>query len=386
MKIVLIDDEKAMHLIMKRMLNKIGEMEVVGAFLNTAAAEVYLNDHDVDIVFMDIHMPQESGLMFAQRLRDRGSKIKLVFVTSHTEYALSAFDVFAYDYIVKPVALERIQRTVQRALAEAKREQGPAELPANPSVHVKINCLGRMEIKGAQNTMLKWKTSKSAELCGYLLLHHGSLVSRSKLIEDIFKEMPLKNAETYLNTTAYQLRKLLGENGLRDCLYSDGNHYALNLSSADVDLFRFEEGCKQMMVIDESNLEQAFALERLYVGDLFGSYGYPWALSEIERYSLMYVQFTQRLCRALLSRGDFLTAIPILNRLATHNELDEETVKLHLQALALQKNKEGLTRRFSNFTELLLREVGATPSPEMVLLYEQLLSPLESLHSFYSEI
>ncbi|OBZ08386.1 hypothetical protein A8L34_24045 [Bacillus sp. FJAT-27264] len=386
MKIVLIDDEKAMHLIMKRMLNKLGEADVVGAFLNTAAAEEYLNDHDVDIVFMDIHMPQESGLMFAQRLRDRGSKIKLVFVTSHTEYALSAFDVYAYDYIVKPVVLERIQRTVQRALVEAQQKQDSSESLADPAVHIQINCLGRMEMKSAQNTILKWKTSKSAELCGYLLLHHGSLVSRSKLIEDIFREMPLKNAETYLNTTAYQLRRLLGENGLKGSLFSDGNHYALNLPSADVDLFRFEEGCRQMMVIDESNLEQALALERLYLGDLFGSYGYSWALGEIERYSLMYVQFTQRLCRVLLSREDFLTAIPILNRLATHNELDEETVKLHMKALALQKNKEALTRRFTHFTELLLREVGAIPSPDMVLLYEQLLSPLESLHSFYSEI
>ncbi|MFC3747339.1 response regulator [Paenibacillus sp. GCM10012306] len=386
MKIVLIDDEKAMHLIMKRMLKKIGDVEVVGTFLNTAAAEDYLNDHDADIVFMDIHMPQESGLMFAQRLRDKGSKVKLVFVTSHTEYALSAFDVYAYDYIVKPVVLERLQRTVQRAMAEAERERDFSESPADSPVHVQINFLGRMEMKSAQNQMLKWKTSKSAELCGYLLLHHGKLVSRSKLIEDIFRDMPLKNAETYLNTTAYQLRKLLGENGLRDSLYSDGNHYALNLPSADVDLFRFEEGCKGMTVIDESNLEQAIELERLYLGDLFGSNDYPWAISEIEHLSLLYVQFTQRLCRALLSQGDFLTAIPILNRLATYNELDEETVKLQMRALALQKNKEALTRRFTHFTSLLRQEVGGGPSPDMVLLYEQLLSELESLYSFYSEI
>jgi two-component system LytT family response regulator len=387
MKVVLIDDEKAMHLIMKRMLNKIAGIEVVGTFLNTTAAEDYLNNHDADIVFMDIHMPQESGLMFAKRLRDNGSKIKLVFVTSHTEYALSAFDVFAFDYMVKPVVLERLQLTIDRARAEVQLNHRRTEdrLDALP-VRVQFNCLGRMELKSARNDMLKWKSSKSAELCGYLLLQHGRLVSRYKLIEDIFSGMPLKNAETYLNTTAYQLRKLLGENGLKGSLYSDGSHYALNLDSAQVDLLLFEEGCKRMTVIDETNIEEAVALERLYIGDLFGDFAYPWALSEIERLSLIYMGFTQRLCRALLDRGDVLKTIPILNKLASHNELDEKTAMLYMEAVALQKNKQALTRRFTQFTELLEQEVGIAPTPAIVSLYEQLMSELEPLGSFYSEI
>src|SRR6476620_12467313 len=102
MKVVIIDDEKAMHLIMKRMLGKVGEVEVVGSFQDTAAADSYLAKHDADMVFIDINMPRESGLEFAQRLRESDRKMKLVFVTSHTEYALSAFDVYAYDYMVKP--------------------------------------------------------------------------------------------------------------------------------------------------------------------------------------------------------------------------------------------------------------------------------------------
>lgn len=74
MKVILVDDEKAMHLIMKKMLAKIGEVEVMGAFLNTKAASSYLDDHEVDLIFVDINMPRESGLEFAEGLRKQENR------------------------------------------------------------------------------------------------------------------------------------------------------------------------------------------------------------------------------------------------------------------------------------------------------------------------
>lgn len=125
MRVVLIDDEKAMHLIMKRMLAKINDVEIVGSFLETKTAFSFLMSHRVDLVFVDISMFNESGLDFAKRLRESGWQMKLVFVTSHKEYALPAFDVYAYDYIVKPVCQTRLQETIHRALSEEEvKEKG----------------------------------------------------------------------------------------------------------------------------------------------------------------------------------------------------------------------------------------------------------------------
>jgi DNA-binding NarL/FixJ family response regulator len=118
MNIVVIDDEKAMHLVMKRMLATIAGVQSVECFLETATAYSYLEVSPADMVLVDISMPRENGIQFAQRLRESGKEIKLVFVTSHKEYALPAFDVHAYDYIVKPVTQERLNKTVQRVLAE----------------------------------------------------------------------------------------------------------------------------------------------------------------------------------------------------------------------------------------------------------------------------
>ncbi|MEX2460388.1 MAG: response regulator [Paenibacillaceae bacterium] len=377
MKVMIIDDEKAMHFIMKRMLGKVDEVEIVGSFQETATAYSYLADHDADLIFIDINMPRESGLEFAERLRESGRQMKLVFVTSHKEYALSAFDVYAYDYIVKPVIQERLNKTIQRARSEKLSEgvQAGRETSSNGAV---FNCLGGIDIQIAQGVIVKWKSSKSAELFGYLLMHKGRRVSRARLIEDIFGGMPQKNAEIYLNTTVYQLRKLLETYGLKGNLHSDSSHYALNLNNVLIDFLSFEEGCKQMAVIDDANIVQALELEQLYAGDLFGDLGFLWARSEVERLSLMYTSFAQRLCGALFNRGETEAAIRLLKKLIAHNELDEESMMLLMKALALQKNKEAITRQYLQYAETLHKEIGISPSLEAAALYKQLLSELDA--------
>jgi len=380
MKVVIIDDEKAMHLIMTRMLAKIDQVEIAGIFHETSAAYSYLVNYEVDMVFIDVNMPKESGLEFAQRLIESGRQMKLVFVTSHKEYALPAFDVYAFDYMVKPVNQERLQRTVHRALSEMTSNPVPVE--QNPSsTSVMFYCLGGMEIRSDENVLVKWKTSKSAELFGYLLIQKGRLVSRARIIEDLFGDMPQKNGETYLNTTVYQLRKLLGSHGLKESLYSDSNHYGLNLNHLNVDSVRFEEGYKQMIIVDDANIEQALELEQLYTGQLFGDRAYPWAWSEVERLSAMYTAFTHRLCDALLTRGDIQTAIQLLKKLTFQNELDEGTVKLYMRALAFMKNKEALERHYHQFTETLEKELGISPSSAVTALYVELSTGLDKYYT-----
>jgi two-component system LytT family response regulator len=136
LKVVIIDDEKVMHLIMKRMLAKVDAIEIVGNFEETTAAFSYLVNHEVDLIFLDISMPGENGLEFAKRLRESCMLMRLVFVTSYKEYAPSAFDVHAYDYIVKPVEQHRLHKTVQRVLFEILSESILLERGSFPNKEV----------------------------------------------------------------------------------------------------------------------------------------------------------------------------------------------------------------------------------------------------------
>lgn len=117
MKAVLVDDEPVMHLIMRKMLEKYSELTIVGSFSNAKEAEAFLDaNEDIDLAFLDISMPGGSGLAIASKLGDKGRKTQVVFVTSHKDFALEAFELSVLDYLVKPVTQERLGRTVSRAL------------------------------------------------------------------------------------------------------------------------------------------------------------------------------------------------------------------------------------------------------------------------------
>jgi two-component system, LytTR family, response regulator len=376
MKVIIIDDAKAMHLILKRILAKAEGVEVTASFRETESAFLHLESHHVDLALVDVSMPKETGLEFAKRLRESGRNLRLIFITSHKEHALSAFDVFAYDYIVKPVDQDRLLQTIRRAQSE-HRPHAAAKGLAEDASGIAFNGLGEIEIRDSENRIVKWKTSKSAEVFCYLLLQKGRLVSRARIVEDIFGDMPHKNGETYLNTSVYQLRKLLDSHGLKDRLHSDGSHYALDLNQVRVDMIRFEEGCRRMAVVDDKNMEEALELEQLYRGELFGERAYAWAWSEAERLSEMHATLVERLSDALLSKGEAQTAVRLLKKLVASDELRETAWVLLLKALVHQNNREALTQQYQRYQESLHRELGIQPSPEVANLYNELLAALE---------
>jgi DNA-binding LytR/AlgR family response regulator len=81
-----------------------------------------------DVVFLDIQMPGLTGLDLAARLCAGGKPPRIVFTTAHEQYAINAFEHAAFDYLLKPIGLERLTRTVAR-LREALRAPAPAVAP-----------------------------------------------------------------------------------------------------------------------------------------------------------------------------------------------------------------------------------------------------------------
>lgn len=372
MKVIVVDDEKSMHMIMERMLKKINSIHLVGCFLDTWSAYAYLSDHDVDLLFIDISMPKESGIEFAKRLREEGRETRIVFLTSHKEYALPAFDVYALDYMLKPVNQERLKQTVGRAVADMESQKGKAKR-AEQEKKLIYNCLGSIELRTPQNEIIKWRSSKSAELFAYLIMQRGKLVSKARIIEDVFDHMPLKNADTYLNTTIYQLRKLLDRYGLSQVINSGNQYYVLDQTQIDVDAFRFEDQCNALDFSDAIQVNRAVEHEKSYQGKLFGEHVYGWAQNEIERLSLLYISFSHQLCEALLSRSEMDKAISILKKLVENHDLEDRTIMLYLEALALKKDEVGLKRQYKKFTEMMLEEVDAEISNKVTDFYCQLI-------------
>jgi DNA-binding NarL/FixJ family response regulator len=181
MKVLIVDDEKAMHLILKRMLAKLDNVEVLGCFQETATAFSFLMDHQVDILFVDINMRGENGLDFSRRVRESGCESKIIFVTSYKEYALAAFDVFAFDYIIKPISEERLRRTVERAGGEiGVQASGGAMEPL-------IDPLTRREIEILQ---LVSNGLNNKEIAAHLTLKEGTVKNH---IVNIYSKLQVRN-------------------------------------------------------------------------------------------------------------------------------------------------------------------------------------------------
>lgn len=113
LRVLVVDDEP---LAIRRMVELLADeprVAVAGTARNVADAEAFLAVHDVDVVFLDIDMPQESGLDLARRA-PRSPQV--VFVTAHDDYAVDAFEVRAVDYVLKPVTAARLAETLRRIL------------------------------------------------------------------------------------------------------------------------------------------------------------------------------------------------------------------------------------------------------------------------------
>lgn len=111
---ILIDDEAPARQELRFLLEQMAEVEIIAEFSDGEEALEKIPKLMPDLLFIDIQLPNMSGLELAQRLIRQGLKASVVFATAHDEYALQAFEVNAIDYILKPFDPERVQHTVTR--------------------------------------------------------------------------------------------------------------------------------------------------------------------------------------------------------------------------------------------------------------------------------
>lgn len=121
---LIVDDEEPARGELRYLLAAHPEVEVVGEAATAAEALGLADSTRYDAVFLDIELPGMTGLEVARLVLDRRERPAVVFVTAHDRYAVDAFAVEAFDYVVKPVEPERLARVVER-LVQARRPEAP---------------------------------------------------------------------------------------------------------------------------------------------------------------------------------------------------------------------------------------------------------------------
>ncbi len=110
-KCLLVDDEPLAINVISKYLENFERFQIAGTCHNALEAHDFLQQHSVDVVFVDINMPKVSGLEFIKSL---SHPPLVVFATAYREYAVDSFELEALDYLVKPFSLERFMKTVRR--------------------------------------------------------------------------------------------------------------------------------------------------------------------------------------------------------------------------------------------------------------------------------
>lgn len=115
MNIMIVDDEPLARSRLRRLLSEIAGFCLVGEAANTREASAILQRQTVDILLLDIQMPEQDGLAFANELLAQQVPPAVILVTAHPEHALDAYAVSPADYLLKPVTTERLQLALKKA-------------------------------------------------------------------------------------------------------------------------------------------------------------------------------------------------------------------------------------------------------------------------------
>ncbi len=129
---IAIDDEPLSLDVLRTYIQGMAEVSLVKSFTSARKAKEYLSEYPVDLIFLDIEMPDTNGLSFYRSLKQRPG---VIFITAYSNYAVEGFAVDAIDYLLKPIDPDRLQEAILRAL---NRRQNT--LNNLPDSHISIRC------------------------------------------------------------------------------------------------------------------------------------------------------------------------------------------------------------------------------------------------------
>ena len=204
MKSIIIDDEKMARAIISQLISENENLSLISEFSNAIEALKFLNQNVVDLIFLDIHMPNFTGFDLIQTLKNPP---KVILITSDKNFALDAFEYECIvDYIMKPITPERFNKAVQKALTisslngiskKIKENDTERELYVNIDrrlIKINFESIKLIEAKGdyiliktegknytVHSTMKKIEEKLPDDL--FLKIHRSYIINTKKIID-----------------------------------------------------------------------------------------------------------------------------------------------------------------------------------------------------------
>ncbi|MCB0657888.1 MAG: response regulator transcription factor [Saprospiraceae bacterium] len=117
LNVIIVDDEPLALDVLETYIEKVPDLHLVKRCNNAFEANEAINNHRIDLIFLDIQMPQLTGIDFLKTL---SHPPMVIFTTAYSNYAIQSYDLDAVDYLLKPISFERFMKAVNRAVEEHK--------------------------------------------------------------------------------------------------------------------------------------------------------------------------------------------------------------------------------------------------------------------------
>lgn len=352
---LIVDDELPSIKIMKRLLGNSGKAQVKASFDNANEALEFLKNNVVDVIFLDIEMPNIDGLELANMMITKSKlagKCKIVFVTAYNQYAVEAFSVNALDYLLKPVKRDRLNITLDRLIEELNINVS--------STKMNIKCFGKFEVY-ADKAKVKFRTKKAEELIALLIDNRGKSVARSKIIDCLWADFDGDKALINLNTTLYYVRKALLGHGLDIPIIFDRESYRIETHNIECDYFEFEKYSPLNAKIEDKDISTIQRILALYRDDYFVANEYKWAISTCLSLKEKYISLILLTVEFYSNKDETEKAIAFLKD-AFSKECINDAIAYRLMELLIEEKKYSLALKYYNSYKNTLSELGRKPN------------------------
>ena len=187
---IIIDDEPSSQNVMKSFINKIDYLDLKQVCNDALEALEYLKNTNIDLLFLDINMPQLSGISFYKSLQNPP---KVIFTTAYSEYALEGFELDATDYLLKPFSFERFVQAISKIKVMHDQKIDSIVIKSDKRLHqVKVDDILYVESLGdyikvhfASHFLIVYKTLKNIynELpkTHFKQVHKSYIINKNKI-------------------------------------------------------------------------------------------------------------------------------------------------------------------------------------------------------------
>lgn len=237
MNILCIDDEPLVLQQIMLICQESHCFSSVNGFSNVEESLAFLEKNQVDIMFLDINMPRTDGLALAEKIKVDYPHMALVFVTSHSEYALTAFQLHADGYLTKPISVESVKNEVSHIENQKYRFQ--------TNSNIVVQTFGNFDIY-VRGVPVKFERKKSKEILAYLVDKRGSGVTRAELASIIWEnELYDHSKQKQLDVYIQSLKKTLDTYGILSIFEIEKGELRVNPSSFQCDFYDLLSGSEK---------------------------------------------------------------------------------------------------------------------------------------------